>query len=93
MYSRATVKLVPITSAFTPPNTDVEDVDPESDISLGTPITIGNYTGSYGSFVIPHTASQGSYLLYVYFYYPTYKITLVYNTAVLVKGNGVGTGQ
>jgi hypothetical protein len=93
VYSKVTVKLVPITSAFPPPNTDVKDVDPESDISVGTPITIGNYTGNSGTFVIPHTAGQGSYLLYAYFYYPTYNITLVYNTAVQVKGSGAGTGQ
>ncbi len=71
----------------------VEDVDPESDISLGTPIAIGNYTGNSGTFVIPHTVSQGSYLLYVYFYYPTYDITLVYSTAVQLKGSGAGIGQ
>ncbi len=71
----------------------MEDVDPESDISLGTPIAIGNYTGNSGIFVIPHIASQGSYLLYVYFYYPTYNVTLVYNTAIQLKGSGVGAGQ
>lgn len=92
-YNRATVKLVPITSPFPPNNMRVEDVDPENDISLGTPITIGNYIGNSGAFVIPNTASQGSYLLYVYFYYPTHNITLVYNTAVQVKGSGARTGQ
>ena len=65
----------------------IEDVDPENDILLGTPINLGNYTGNIGSFVIPHTASSGYYLLYVYFYYPTYNLTAVYNTAVLLKGN------
>ena len=93
VYNVATVKLVPITSPFPPNNMRVEDVDPENDIALGTPIAIGNYTGNSGNFVIPHTASLGSYLLYVYFYYPTYNITLVYNTAVQVKGSGAGTGQ
>ena len=87
VYSTATVKLVPITSAFPPPNTDVEDVDPENDILFGTPINLGNYTGSFGSFVIPHTASSGYYLLYVYFYYPTYNLTAVYNTVVQLKGS------
>ena len=71
----------------------VEDVDPENDISLGTPVSIGNYTGNVGSFVIPHTASPGYYLLYVYFYYPTYNITLVYNTAIQLKGSDVGQGN
>ena len=93
VYTTATVKLVPTTSPFPPNNMRVEDVDPENDISLGTPIAIGNYTGNSGTFVIPHTASPGSYLLYVYFYYPAYNITLVYNTAVQLKGGGIGTVQ
>src|SRR6476646_2488784 len=93
VYTTATVKLVPITSPFPPNNMRVEVIDPEKDLSLGTPITIENYTGSTGTFVIPHIASQGSYLLYVYFYYPHYNITLVYNTAVQVKGSGTGTGR
>ena len=87
VYSSATVKLVPITSPFPPNNMRIEDVDPENNILLGTPINLGNYTGNIGSFVIPHTASSGYYLLYVYFYYPTYNLTAVYNTAVLLKGN------
>lgn len=87
VYNKATVKLLPTTSAFPPPNSDVEDVDPESDILLGTPIKLGNYTGSIGNFVIPHTASSGYYLLYVYFYYPTYNLTAAYNTLVQLKGS------
>lgn len=87
VYSKAAVKLVPINSAFPPPNTDVEDVDPESDILFGTPINLGNYTGSFGSLAIPHTASSGYYLLYVYFYYPTYNLTAVYNSVVQLKGS------
>ena len=84
-YSKATVKLVPITSPFPPPNTNIEDVDPENDIQLGTSINLGNYTGDIGSFVIPHTANPGYYLLYVYYYYPTYNLTVVYNTAVQLR--------
>jgi|SRR5215831_14129045 len=91
VYSTATVKLVPITSPFPPANTNIEDVDPENDILLGTPINLGNYTGSFGSFAIPHTASSGYYLLYVYFYYPTYNLTAVYNTAVQLTGSSLGT--
>jgi hypothetical protein len=87
VYSTATVKLVPITSPFPPPNTNIGDVDPENDILLGTPINLGNYTGNVGNFVIPHAASPGYYLLYVYFYYPTYNLTAVYNTAVQLKGS------
>jgi len=87
VYSTATVKLVPITSPFPPANTNIQDVDPENDILLGTPINLGNYTGNIGSFVIPHTASSGYYLLYVYFYYPTYNLTAIYNTAVQLKGS------
>ncbi|MGA9841163.1 MAG: hypothetical protein WBQ25_02500 [Nitrososphaeraceae archaeon] len=86
MYSKAAVKLVPITSAFPPPHTDVADVDPESDIQFGTPINLGNYTGGFGNFVMPHTASSGYYLLYVYLYYPTYNLTAVYNVVVQLKG-------
>jgi len=93
VYTTASVKLVPITSPFPPNNIRVEDVDPENDISLGTSVVIGNYTGNVGSFVIPHAANPGYYLLYVYFYYPTYNITLVYNTAIQLKGSGIGTRQ
>lgn len=92
VYTTVTVKLVPITSPFPPNNMRVEDIDPENDISLGTPITIGNYTGNSNICYTTHS-NQGSYLLYVYFYYPTYNITLVFNTAVRVKGSGVGTIQ
>ena len=91
VYTSATVKLVPITSPFPPNNTRIEDVDPENDISLGTPITIGNYTGNFGTFVLPHTASPGYYLMYVYFKYPVYNITAVYNTAVQLTGSNVVT--
>ena len=91
VYTSATVKLVPITSPFPPANMRIQDVDPENDILLGTPITLGNYTGNFGSFVLPHTVSSGYYILYVYFYYPTYNITTVYNTAVLLKGISTGT--
>jgi hypothetical protein len=85
VYSKATVKLVPITSPFPPANMNIEDIDPESDISLGTPITIGSYTGDSGTFAIPDTAGPGYYLLYVYYYYPTYNLTAVYNTAVQLR--------
>jgi hypothetical protein len=85
VYSKATVKLVPITSPFPPANMNIEDVDPEDDISLGTPITIGSYTGDTGTFAIPQTANPGYYLLYVYYYYPTYNLTAVYNTAVQLR--------
>ena len=84
--STATLKLVPIILP-SPPNTDVEDVDPENDMLFGTLINLGNDTGSFGSFVLPHTASSGYYLLYVYFYYPTYNLTAVYNTVVQLKGS------
>jgi hypothetical protein len=89
MYSKAAVKLVPITSHFPPPHTaisDLSDVDPESDIQFGAPINLGNYTGSSGNFVMPHTASSGYYLLYVYLYYPTYNLTAAYNVVVQLKG-------
>ena len=87
VYSTTTVKLVPITSPFPPPNTDIEDIDPENDIILGNPINLGNYTGNMGNFVIPTTISSGYYLLYVYFYYPTYNLTAVYNPVVQLKGS------
>jgi len=87
VYSTATVKLVPITSPFPPPNTDIKDIDPENDIILSNPINLGNYTGNIGKFVIPTTISSGYYLLYVYFYYPTYNLTAVYNTVVQLKGS------
>ena len=90
VYTSGTVTLVPITSPFPPPGISVEDVDPESDISLGTPITIGNYTGGLGTFTIPHTAAPGYYILYVYFKYPDYNVTSVFNTAVQLKGSSAG---
>ena len=63
----------------------IEDVDPESDKSLGTRISIGNYTGNLGTFTIPSTAAPGYYILYVYFNYPAENITTIYNTAVQLK--------
>jgi hypothetical protein len=83
--------LVPITSPFPPNNMRIEDVDPENDISLGTPIAIGNYTGNLRSFATPHSASPGYYILYVYFKYPVYNITAVYSTAVQLNGSSGGT--
>jgi hypothetical protein len=85
VYTSATIKLVPITSPFPPSGMSIEDVDPENDISLGTPITIGNYTGDLGTFTIPSTAAPGYYILYVYFNYPAENITTIYNTAVQLK--------
>lgn len=84
--------LVPITSPFPPTDTSIEDIDPESDIVLSTPIILGNYTGDSGTFIIPQTSSPGYYLLYAYFQYPTYNMTAVYNTAVQVTNSDVGTG-
>jgi hypothetical protein len=71
--------------SFPSPKTGIEDIDPENDILLGTPIYLGNYTGDTGYFVIPHTANPGYYLLYVYFYYPTYNLTAVYSTAMQLR--------
>jgi hypothetical protein len=87
VYRSADVTLVPITSPFPPPNTRIEDVDPENDISLSRPINLGNYTGNLGTFAIPSTASPGNYLLYLYLKYPTYNMTVVYNTALKVKSS------
>jgi hypothetical protein len=65
----------------------IEDVDPESDISLGTPISIGNYTGNLGTFTIPQTTTPGYYILYVYFEYHAENITAIYNAiTVQLKG-------
>jgi hypothetical protein len=86
-YRSVSVLLVPITSPFPPANTAVEDVDPEFDLALSTPIVLGNYTGDSGTFVIPHTASPGYYLLYAYVQYPTYNMTVVYNTPVQVTSS------
>jgi hypothetical protein len=83
-YSSALVVLVPITSPFPPTNMNIEDVDPESDLALSTPINFGTYGSNYGSLVIPPTVSPGSYLFYAYLQYPTYNMTAVYNTAVQV---------
>lgn len=89
VYTSANVKLVPITSPFPPSGIRIEDVDPESDISFGPPITIGNYTGNIGAFVIPHAATPGYYILYVYLNYPAENITMVYNSALQLKA-GIG---
>ena len=83
--------LVPITSPFPPANTTVEDVDPEFDLALSTPLILGNYAGNSGTFVIPHTASPGYYLMYAYLQYPTYNMTVVYNTPVQVTSSNRGT--
>jgi hypothetical protein len=92
-YSSVVLLLVPITSPFPPTDTSIEDIDPESDIVLSTPLILGKYTGDIGTFVIPQTSSPGYYLLYAYFQYPTYNMTAVYNTAVHVTSSNGGTGQ
>jgi hypothetical protein len=91
-YSSVVLLLVPITSPFPPADTSIEDIDPESDIVLSTPIILGKYTDDIGTFVIPQTSSPGYYLLYAYFQYPTYDMTAVYNIAVHVTSSDGGTG-
>jgi hypothetical protein len=91
-HSSVVLLLVPITSPFPPADTSIEDIDPENDIVLSTPIILGKYTGDSGTFVIPQTSSPGYYLLYAYFQYPTYNMTAVYNTAVQVTSSDGGTG-
>jgi hypothetical protein len=91
-YSSVVLLLVPITSPFPPADMSIEDIDPESDIVLSPPIILGKYTGDIGTFVIPQTSSPGHYLLYAYFQYPSYNMTAVYNTAVQVTSNDLGTG-
>lgn len=81
-YSSASVILVPITSPFPPVNIRIQDIDPENDLVLSKPIILGTYVGNSGSFVIPHTAGSGYYLIYVYLHYPSYNMTAVYNTIV-----------
>jgi hypothetical protein len=89
IYSSVAVLLVQITSPFPPADTSIEDIDPESDLSLSAPIILGAYKGTSGTFVMPQTASPGYYLLYAYLQYPTYNVTAVYNVAVQVtSGNG-----
>ena len=90
-YRSVAVLLVPITSPFPPANTTVEDVDPEFDLALSTPLILGNYAGNSGTFVIPHTASPGYYLLYAYLQFPTYNMTVVYNTPLQVTSSNSGT--
>ena len=56
--------LVPITSPFPPANMDIEDVDPEFNLALSKPFVLGNYADNSDTFIIPHTARPGYYLLY-----------------------------
>jgi hypothetical protein len=69
VYTTVTVKLVPITSPFPPNNMRVEDIDSENDISLGTPITIGNYTGNWN---ICYTTQQVKDLIFYMFIFTTH---------------------
>jgi hypothetical protein len=91
-YASAAVLLVPIASSpFPPTNKSILAIDPEVDLVFSTPIKLGTYAGNSGSFVIPQTASPGYYLLYVYFQYPTYNMTAVYNIALNVTKNSTLT--
>jgi hypothetical protein len=93
-YASAAVLLVPIASSpFPPTNKSILAIDPEVDLVFSTPIKLGTYAGNSGSFVIPQTASPGYYLLYVYFQYPTYNMTAVYNIALNVTKNSTLTDK
>ena len=93
-YVSAALLLVPIASSpFPPTNKSILTVDPEVDLVFSTPINLGTYTGNSGSFDIPQTASPGYYLLYVYFQYPTYNMTAVYNIALNVTRNNTLTDK
>ena len=93
-YASAAVLLVPIASPFPPTNKSILAIDPEVDLVFSTPIKLGTYTGNSGSFVIPpQTASPRYYLLYVYFQYPTYNMTAVYNIALNVTKSSTLTSK
>lgn len=93
-YASAAVLLVPIASSpFPPTNKSILAIDPEVDLVFSTPIKLGTYAGNSGSFVIPQTASPGYYLLYVYFQYPTYNMTAVYNIALNITKNSTLTDK
>ena len=89
-YSSAAVTLTAITSPFPPTDQSISDIDPESDMSFSTPVTLGSYSGQIGSFVIPHSVKPGYYLLDAYLLYPTLNMTAVYNTLMRISTNNTG---
>jgi hypothetical protein len=83
LYTKADVTLVPIASL--PPNRNLSDIDPESDLTQQTPVLhIGSYQGNIHNFVIPQVTHPGYYLLYVSLYYPSLGMNVVYSTVLRI---------
>ena len=82
-FNNASVKLSPI--VFISPDVKIEDADPENpaEMSLGTPVNIGNIATNGGSFVLPNTLATGNYILSVHLQYP-FGITGVFSNVVNV---------
>ncbi len=82
-FINASVKLSPI--IYISPDLKIEDADPEdpADLSLGSPVNIGNIATNGGSFVLPNNLAPGNYIIYVHLQYP-FGITGVFSNLVNV---------
>jgi hypothetical protein len=84
LYTKADVILVPIASPL-PPNRNLSDIDPESDLIQQTPVLhLGSYQGNIHNFVIPQVTHPGYYLLYVSLNYPSLGMNVVYSTVLRI---------
>ena len=84
LYTKADITLVPIASPL-PPNGNLSDIDPESDLIQQTPVLhLGSYQGNIHNFVIPQVTHPGYYLLYVSLNYPSLGMNVVYNTMLRI---------
>ena len=84
IHTKVDVTLVPIASPL-PPNRNLSDIDPESDLIQQTPVLhLGSYQGNIHNFVIPQVTHPGYYLLYVSLNYPSLGMNVVYNTMLRI---------
>ena len=85
-YANITVKLAQV--LFVSPDVKIQESNPESpdEMTLGTPITLGNYAPGTSGFIIPSNLPPGNYILYVYLQYPE-GITGVFSNLATVAGS------
>lgn len=85
-YTNITVKLAQV--LFVSPNVKIQEANPESpdEMTLGTPITLGNYAPSASGFIMPSNLPPGNYILYVYLQYPEGIAGVFSNLATVEKG-------
>lgn len=85
-YTNITVKLAQV--LFVSPDIKIQEANPESpdEMTLGTPITLGNYAPGASGFIMPSNLPPGNYILYIYLQYPEGITGVFSNLATVEKG-------